>query len=51
MFKLSDLDASIGLDIPHRALQHVKGAYLCLHAIPTTAITEVALAREVEDGV
>jgi hypothetical protein len=49
-FKLSDLVEELGLNIPERAGQHVRGAFLCLHHIPAEAIVESRKPREVEEG-
>lgn len=39
-FELSDLVNRLDLDIPERARQHSRGAFLCLHRIPRRAGTE-----------
>jgi hypothetical protein len=48
-FKLSDLVEELDLDIPKDAGQHIRGAFLCLHRIPTTAILESRNPREVKE--
>ena len=50
VFSLYDLVTRLGIKIPERALQHVKGAYLCLHSIPTRAIVKAASFQEVTNG-
>ena len=50
VLKLDYVVAQLGLKIPERATQHVKGAYLCLHTIPTSAIVNSASPREVKEG-
>jgi hypothetical protein len=39
-FKLSNLVEKLHLAIPTGAQQHIQGAFVCLHHIPTTAIIE-----------
>lgn len=50
VFSLNALAKDLSLEIPERASQHVKGAYLCLHRIPTSAIVKSASSSEVRDG-
>ena len=50
VFSLKDLVTQLDLALPEMASQHVKGGYLCLHRIPTTAIVYSASAREVKNG-
>jgi hypothetical protein len=50
VFSLNDLVTQLDLALPERVSQHVRGAYLCLHRIPTTAIVSSASPREVKDG-
>lgn len=50
VFSLNDLVTHLDLELPGRASQHEKGAYLCLHRIPTSAIVNSASPREVKDG-
>lgn len=38
LFKLSNLVAGLNLEIPDGASQHIPGAYLCLHCVPSHAI-------------
>lgn len=38
LFKLSNLVAGLNLEIPDGAAQHIPGAYLCLHCVPSHAI-------------
>ncbi|KAI1912160.1 hypothetical protein LOZ65_006034 [Ophidiomyces ophidiicola] len=40
LFRLEDLVKALGLELPTKAEQHIKGAYLCLHTIPESAIVE-----------
>jgi hypothetical protein len=49
-FKLSHLVEELELNIPTRASQHVKGAFMCLHRIPMTAIVDSRTPREVREG-
>lgn len=49
-FKLSDLAEELDLNVPERAGQHIRGAFLCLHRIPTEAIVESRNPVEVEEG-
>lgn len=49
-FKLSDLVEKLSLDIPEGAGQHIRGAFICLHRIPATAIVERRSPAEVEEG-
>lgn len=49
-FKLSDLVEELDLDIPKSAGQHIRGAFMCLHRIPTTAIVERRTPAEVREG-
>ncbi|KAL8769052.1 MAG: hypothetical protein Q9209_004838 [Squamulea sp. 1 TL-2023] len=51
MFKLSELVESLNLTLPDGALQHVDGAYLCLHKIPTTAIVGIKSPQKVKEAV
>lgn len=41
VFKLSTLVQMLPVIIPNTASQHIKGAYLCLHRVPSNAIVEV----------
>ena len=41
IFKLSTLVEMLPVMIPDAASQHIKGAYLCLHSVPSEAIVEV----------
>ena len=41
VFKLSTLVQMLPVIIPDAASQHIKGAYLCLHSVPSNAIVEV----------
>jgi len=41
VFKLSTLVQMLPVNIPDAASQHIKGAYLCLHSVPSNAIFEV----------
>lgn len=50
VFKLSELVKSFSLSLPDGARQHVQGAYLCLHSVPTSAIIRQASVEEVEEG-
>jgi hypothetical protein len=50
IFSLNDLVTHLDLALPERASQHVKGAYLCFHRIPTSAIVNSASPREVKGG-
>ena len=50
VFSLDDLVTRLQLELPERAIQHKKGAYLCLHRIPTSAIVNSASPREVKVG-
>lgn len=38
IFKLSNLVASLQLNIPEGATQHISGAYICLYCVPLHAI-------------
>lgn len=49
-FSLDDFVTRLGLELPEWATQHKKGAYLCLHTIPTSAIVNSASPREVKEG-
>lgn len=49
-FRLSDLVGKFDLKIPERAEQHIKGAFVCLHHIPASAIAGKSTPREVEIG-
>ncbi|THV50027.1 hypothetical protein BGAL_0168g00090 [Botrytis galanthina] len=54
VFRLHDLVEKLSLDIPDVAKQHIQGAILCLHHIPTSAIvasrtpSEIKRDRELE---
>ena len=48
--KLSDLLEELDLDLPVRAGQHIRGAFLCLHRIPIEAIVEERSPGEVRAG-
>ena len=50
VFSLKDLVTRLNLELPKKVTQHIEGAYLCLHKIPSTAIVKVASAREVRSG-
>ena len=50
VFKLDYLETHLELELQERATQHKKGAYLCLHTIPTSAIVNSASPREVKEG-
>ena len=50
LFKLSNLVRRLSLNIPQGAQQHIEGAYLCLHRIPTAAIVEKRTPAQVEEG-
>jgi hypothetical protein len=41
LFKLSNLVAGLNLEIPDGASQHITGAYLCLHCVPSHAIEKI----------
>lgn len=41
VFKLSNLVASLDLNIPDGAVQHVSGAYVCLYCVPSHAIGKI----------
>ncbi|KAJ6279023.1 hypothetical protein J3E71DRAFT_363604 [Bipolaris maydis] len=47
-FKLNDLIEELSLTIPNPAVQHIRGAFLCLHRIPAEAIVETRNPEEVE---
>lgn len=49
-FKLNDLIEELSLTIPNPAVQHIRGAFLCLHRIPAEAIVETRNPEEVEKG-
>lgn len=49
-FKLSDIIDIPGITIPEKAQQHIKGAYICLYDIPSSAIGETRTNTEVEQG-
>ena len=38
VFKVSTLVNNLGINLPDGALQHKKGAYLCVHRIPARAV-------------
>jgi hypothetical protein len=38
IFKLEDLVHDLKLRLPDKALQHIEGAYICLHNVPAAAI-------------
>ena len=48
VFKLSTLVQMLPVTIPDAAFQHVKGAYLCLHSVPSDAIVEVMDRGDIE---
>ncbi|KAF2007551.1 hypothetical protein P154DRAFT_614877 [Amniculicola lignicola CBS 123094] len=47
-FKLSDWLEELDLDLPVRASQQIRGAFLCLHHIPIEAIIEKSSPGEVK---
>jgi hypothetical protein len=49
-FKLSDLVEDLDLEILGSAGQHKRGAFLCLHRIPASAIVESRNPTEVKEG-
>ncbi|KAF2457212.1 hypothetical protein BDY21DRAFT_345232 [Lineolata rhizophorae] len=48
--KLNDLIEELSLTIPNPAVQHIQGAFLCLHRIPPEAIVERRNPKEVDEG-
>ena len=50
VFNLKDLVTQLDLALAEMASHHVKGGYLYLHRIPTTAIVYSTSAREVKNG-
>ena len=50
LFKLSTLVEKLNVHIPQGARQHVRGGFVCLHHIPSTAIAEKRTPRQIEDG-
>ena len=50
LYKLSDLVENLDLNVPERAEQHIRGAFLCLHRIPNEAIIGSRNPAEVEIG-
>ncbi|KIE01370.1 hypothetical protein MAJ_02711, partial [Metarhizium majus ARSEF 297] len=49
LFKLGDLVQRLQLQIPKNAQQHIDGAYLCLHRIPTSSIIKQRDWKQVAD--
>lgn len=49
-FKLGDIVNTLRVTIPQGAQQHIKGAFVCLHGIPTSAIQESSTHTEVRQG-
>jgi hypothetical protein len=49
-FKLSNLVEKLNLTIPAGALQHVQGAFICMHRIPETALAGQRNPQQVEKG-
>lgn len=50
IFKLEDLVDGLRLTVPEEALQHIEGAYLCLHNIPAAAIHAHWNSQEAKEG-
>jgi hypothetical protein len=48
IFKLSTLVEKLPVMIPDAASQHIEGAYLCLHSVPSEAIVEVMNREDIE---
>lgn len=48
LFKLENLVAGLGLQLPSKAEQHINDAYLCMYSIPKTAIVEEVDPDQVE---
>lgn len=48
LFKLEELVASLELQLPNKAEQHINDAYLCMYSIPKTAIVEELDPDQVE---
>ena len=49
-FKLSTLVEKMNLVLPAGALLHVKGAFICMHRIPATALAGQRNPQQVEKG-
>ncbi len=50
VFRVNDLETRLGFKIPESASTHKRGAYLCLHLIPASAIKDSASPHKVQSG-
>jgi hypothetical protein len=50
VFKLSTLVENLNIVLPHGASQHRKGAYLCLHRIPSQAISAIESGWDIQSS-